>query len=356
MRTRRVFLFGGDFDAHPDPSPAAGRPGGARRGARARARRAHPGARRRHRHRAPGARPLGRGLRRRRARGVQREPVPHPARRGRGDPHGLPRGRRRRRRDEHLRRHAAGARRVRSRRPRLRDQPPGGGDRAGRRGALLRARAAALRLRLDGPDDQGDLGHRRHHLRGAHRELLRPGDGASRRRRRLPAARDLPGHAQRQGGSRGDRARLRRGRLAGAGGGVGDDRAHRHHARRAGRRGPGGLAGARGPPLPGAQLCHRPGPDDRPRADPRRARAHPRRLRPERRPARRGRVLRPGTGGPRGGARPLRRRRLAEPGRRLLRHPRRARRGARPGGGGSRARGRCPSTIGRGSPASRRWS
>ena len=50
-----------------------------------------------------------------RARGLQREPGPDPARRHRRHPRGLPRGRRRHRRDQHLRRHAAGARRVRAR-------------------------------------------------------------------------------------------------------------------------------------------------------------------------------------------------------------------------------------------------
>ena len=52
------------------------------------------------------------------------------------------------------------------------------------------AGAAALRLRLDGADHQGDLGHRRHHLRGADRALPRPGPRPDGRRRRLPAARD----------------------------------------------------------------------------------------------------------------------------------------------------------------------
>ena len=35
--------------------------------------------------------------------------------------------------------------------------------------ALRRARAACASSRLDGPDDEGDLGHRRRHLRGAGR-------------------------------------------------------------------------------------------------------------------------------------------------------------------------------------------
>ena len=76
------------------------------------------------------------------------------------------------------------------------------------------ARAAALRRRLDGPDDEGDHGHRRHHLRGAVGALPRPGAGPDRGRRRLPAARDQPGHAQRQGRPARHRAGVRGVRLA----------------------------------------------------------------------------------------------------------------------------------------------
>ena len=65
-----------------------------------------------------------------RARRLQREPRPDAARRRPPDPRRLPRRRRRHRRDQHLRRHAARARRVRPRGQGPRDQPPGGRARA----------------------------------------------------------------------------------------------------------------------------------------------------------------------------------------------------------------------------------
>ncbi len=177
------------------------------------ARRAHPGARRRHGHRAPGEEPHGRGLRRPRARGLQREPGPHPARRHPRHPPRLLRGRRRRDRDQHLRRHAAGARRVRPRRSR----PCEINVRAARARARGRGRGA-----LDGRTPRfvaGSMGPTTkaisvtgginfealiEHLRG-------PGRGPDRGRRRLPAPRDRAGHAQHQGGAARHRAGLRQG-------------------------------------------------------------------------------------------------------------------------------------------------
>ena len=84
-------------------------------------------------------------------------------------PRALPRRRRRHRRDQLLRRHPAGPRRVRPRRPRLRAQRARGAHRARGLRPLRHPGPAALRLRLDGADHQGDLGHRRRHLRGAAR-------------------------------------------------------------------------------------------------------------------------------------------------------------------------------------------
>ena len=61
------------------------------------------------------------------------------------------------------------------------------------------ARADALRRGLDGPDDQGDDGHRRRDLRRDDRALPDAGARAALGRRRHAAARDDAGHAQPQG-------------------------------------------------------------------------------------------------------------------------------------------------------------
>ena len=104
--------------------------------------------------------------------------------------------------------------------------------------ARSRRRPPALGRGLDGPDDEGDHGHGRRHVRGAGRALPRPGARARRGRRRLPAARDLPGHAQRQGGAARDRARLRATSAARIPVAVSrHDRADGHDARGPGRRG-----------------------------------------------------------------------------------------------------------------------
>ncbi len=254
----------------------------------------------------------------------------HPPRRGGRGARELPRRRLRRRRDQLLRRHAAGAGRVRPRRPRPRAQRRGRAHRPRRlRPPRPRRRPAALRLRLDGADHQGDLGHRRHHLRRARGALPGAGPGADGRRRRLPAARDRPGHPQHQGRADRHRARRRRGGVAAAGGGVGDHRGDRHHAGRPGRRGAGGGAAPRRPPVPGTELRHRPRADGRPRAHAVRAGAHAGRGGAQRRPPRRGRPLWRDARGLLAGHRALPRRRLAQPGGRLLRHHRGPRR--RPG-------------------------
>jgi hypothetical protein len=136
------------------------------------------------------------------------------------------------------------------------------------------------------------------------------------------------------------RAGLRAVRLAAAGRRLGHHRDHRHHARRPGRRGARGLAPPRRPALLGAQLRHRPGADDRPPPHALRDRPHPRRLRPQRRAAGRRGPLPGRAGDVRGRLHPLLGSRLAQPGRRLLRHYARAR------GGPRRSRAALPAAAG----------
>ena len=68
------------------------------------------------------------------------------------------------------------------------------------------------------------------------RQLLRAGQGAGRGRRRYPAARNLPGHAQRQGRAAGHPAADARTGPQDSRHGFGHHRAHGHHARRPDRR------------------------------------------------------------------------------------------------------------------------
>ena len=65
---------------------------------------------------------------------------------------------------------------------------------------------AALRGRLHRADHQVHHRDGRRHLRGPDAELLRAGEGPDRRRRRRAAGGNLPGHAQRQSGAAGHRA------------------------------------------------------------------------------------------------------------------------------------------------------
>ena len=282
----------------PRPAPPR-RPRGAARAAARCPRRAHPGPRRRHRHRPPGRPPDRRRLRRPRPRGLQREPLRHPAGRRRRGPRGLPRRRRRRRRD----RHASAARRWSS---------PSTAWRTARSSSTApRPRSPARPApRHDTPERPrfvcGSMGPttRAISVTGGvtFDELIetlpRPGAGADGRRRRLPAARDLPGHPQRQGrrsmgieaafDAAGWRLPVAVSATIEATGTM--------------------LAGqdaealavsllARRPALRRPQLRHRSGPHDRPPAHALRALPHPRRLRAQRRPAGRGGPLPRGAGG-----------------------------------------------------------
>ena len=191
----------------------------------------------------------------------------------------LPRGRRRHRRDQHLRRHAARARRVRPRGAGARDQPA--------RGA---ARARGLRRRFDRPERPrfvaGSMGPT---TQGASRSpaaspstsscehFREQALGPDRGRRRRPAARDLPGHAQRQGRrcSASSDAFAELGWRA-AGRGLGHHRADGHDARRPGRRGARGLARCTRDLLcVGLNCATGPGVHDRPPAHARGARPRP---------------------------------------------------------------------------------
>ena len=104
-------------------------------------------------HDAPGAGPHARGLRA--ARGLQRDPQRHPPRHRPLGPRGVLRGRRRLRRDQHLRREPRGAGGVRH--PRAGPRAVRGGcpdrPRGGRR-VRRRDRPAALGARLDGSRHQ----------------------------------------------------------------------------------------------------------------------------------------------------------------------------------------------------------
>ena len=195
--------------------------------------------------------------------------------------------------------------------------------------------SAALRVRRSRTDHQGAVGHRRRHLRGIASALPRAGPRPDGGRRRLSAARDLPGHPQHQGRAAGLRNGIRRSRLASAGRGVGDHRDHRHHARGAGRRGARGLAAARGSALRRPQLRDRSGADERPSAHALGGLPHAHRLRAQRRAAGRGGQVSRGAREVRGSVHPLPRRRLAQPGGRLLRHHRGTHRAPR--GAGARA-------------------
>ena len=91
---------------------------------------------------------------------------------------------------------------------------------------------AAIRGRVDGSHDAIDHCHAQRDFRGAARRLLRAGQGVDRRRSRHSAARDLPGHPQREGRAAGDRASRAGTGLRDSGDGVGHDRADGHDARR----------------------------------------------------------------------------------------------------------------------------
>ncbi|RIH84116.1 hypothetical protein Mterra_02058 [Calidithermus terrae] len=284
-------------------------------------------------HRDFQVRPHGGGLRRRALQRLPGDAQPGPARRDRPHPPQLPRGRRRRDRDQHLRGlppRAGGVRaRGRGRRPGLPGRPrrPRGGR------PPLHPREAPLRGRFAGAGHQA-------HQPGADR--LAGDAGVVPRGRPRPdpgwggraADRDRPGHPpgalRGAGGACGHAGRGARGAPAGAGhGGVHRDHARRHRRQRRPDR-------ARGPPhrRHRDELCHRPRPDGlaRPLLLPE---LHPLGLLPaQRRPA----PQRGGTGGLRPHPRragaladEVRARVRPQRGGRLLRHRPRAH--PRPGGG-----------------------
>ncbi len=275
---------------------------------------------------------------------MQRDPERHPAgHRPLGAP-GVLRGRRRLRRDQHLRLQPFGGGRVRHRRPDLRAVRGRRPDRPrGRRRVRRPGRPPALGARLDRPRHQAAVA-RPHRVRRPARRLPAERRGPARRRRRRPDRRDHPGPAADQGqphrrpprdGSR--RARRTPDLFARL----------RDHGRHAAR-----LRDRRGADRPRAprhrpdrpELLHRPGRDERAPALPRPPLPYAAHVHAERRPAHpdQGRRLLPAHGardGRRAGElrprlRPLAGRRLLRldprapaPGRRTRPgpHPRRAR-------------------------------
>ena len=190
------------------------RDGPLRQAARA-ARHAHRLSRRRHGHDAAALR-AGRGrvsrcpLRRlvARSQGQQRPADVDPARRrARGAPQ-VPRGRRRRDRDEHVQFECAVTGRLRHGIAGAGTEPVGGTARARRcRRRRRRDRRAALRRRRAGADQPHRIAVARrqrpglpeHRLRNAGRDLRGRRARADRRRRRFPDDRDGVRHAERQG-------------------------------------------------------------------------------------------------------------------------------------------------------------
>ena len=270
----------------------------------------------------------------------------------RGDPPGVPRGRRRHPRDQHLQRQRHLAVRLRHVRPGPRAQPRGrtAGPSRRRRGHRADARQAAVRRRRDRPD----LAHgvhlaRRQRPRRAQRHLRRARGGLPRRRarpgrgrRRPPGGRDHLRHPQRQGGDLRPRDAVRGARPPLAGHHLGHDhRRLRPHAVRAGDRGVLGVGAARPAARGRAQLRAR---RDRDAALHRRAqpgRRHVRVVLSQRRPAQRVRGVRRAAARDRGRAEGVRAGRVPQPGRRLLRHDARAHPRDR-GRGGRRTPSRGP--------------
>ena len=148
-----------------------------------------------------------------------------------GHPPRLSARRRRCRRDQHLRRFADHARRVRAGGAGVRDQPAR--RRAGARGDRppRGRRPGALRDRRDRARHPPALAraHRLSHARGRVRGA---GGRPDRRRRRRDPVRDLPGSAPGQGRGQRRAPRDARGRAPAAAHGPGHHRDHRHHAGR----------------------------------------------------------------------------------------------------------------------------
>ena len=168
-----------------------------------------------------------------RSQGQQRPARAHPARRGRGHPRPVPRGRRRHHRDQHLQRQRRLAGRLRPGGHRLRAERRGGTARPDGRGRVdgEDARPPALRGRRHGPDDEGavDFAGREQprasvdHVRRDAGRVPRAGPRSHRRRLRRAAGRDHRRHAEREGGAGGDRRGVRRARPPHSADDLGDD-------------------------------------------------------------------------------------------------------------------------------------
>ena len=165
-------------------------------------------ARRRDRYAVSGRGARGGRFRRPGPRRLQRDAVSNPARSRPGRPRVLSRGRSRHHRDQHLRSHPARPRRIRDRASRERNQPGRDGAGAGSCRTLVVPGESPVRVWRDGSDDPGLECHRRGHIRATGGSLSDPVTRTPGRRRRLPAPRDMPGHAKHQGGTAGDRLRF----------------------------------------------------------------------------------------------------------------------------------------------------
>src|SRR5882762_2790257 len=296
--------------------------GGASRGVGQGIAGARPGAGRRDGNRHPGAPPRRFRFRRRSLRRLQRAAGADTSRPDPRDLRELPPGGRRHPQDEYVRRHTARPRRIRpgGGRTGAESDRRGPGPRDGR--CVLDAGSAQVRRRVDGTDDEGDLGHGRRDVRGAHRALRRAGPRPARGRSGLLPGRDLPGHAQRE--SCPPRGRAGTGRHCASGPHSGRRFAHHradgNDARRPVRGGGPDLAGARGSALSRSQLLDLAGLHERPLAVSLAVRAHARGLRAERGASGRAGQI-PGSAGRlclHGGA--IREGGMAEPGGRLLRN------------------------------------
>ena len=222
-------------------------------------------------HHAPGPGPDAGRLRR--ARGLQRDPQCHPAgHRPRGPP-GLPRGRRRRHRDQHLRRQLGEPRRVRHSRADLRTCPRRRGAwPAPRRDEFSTADQPRFVLGSVGPGTKlPTLGHAPYRLlRDAYQQQAA---GMLRGRRRRGPRGDLPGPAADQVGGHRRAAGDGRHRHQRSGDRARHRRDHRHHAARLRDRCGVDRAGAAAPRLHRAELRDRACRDERAPALPVPARA-----------------------------------------------------------------------------------
>src|SRR5215467_13525737 len=205
-----------------------------------------------------------------------------------------------------------------------------GSHRSGSCGQRLDGGPAAVRAGGDGTRDPDHYGHGRSHLRSGAGRLLSPGASVDRGPGRCPPPRDLPGHAQREGGGyRGEAGHDGSAPYAAPHG----ERHHRADGDDAGRAGGGRalrLAGAPRALRHRAQLRHGPRVHDRSPPLAERDRDLPRHRVSERGAPRRPRALRGDAAEPRPQDAPLRGGRLGQRHRRLLRDDAGPHRGARP--------------------------